>query len=114
VFCENCVAKFATASGSVSWFGLVNTSSGSRYWFQLFTNVSTVTVASAGRHSGSRIRTKNWIRVAPSTTAASSSSPGIARMNGRRITIVMGSPNAPSARARPYRLSSSPILSSSR
>ena len=39
--------------------------------------------------------------VAPSITAASSSSAGIARMNGRRITIVIGSANAASGSATP-------------
>ncbi len=51
----------------------------------------------AGRDSGSRIRKKNLSLVAPSTTAASSSSPGIARMNGRKMMIVIGSENAASA-----------------
>ncbi len=72
------------------------------------------TVMSAGRDSGSRIRRKNRIRVAPSTIAASSSSPGMARMNGRRITIVTGSENAASGRATPNRLSFRPICWSSR
>ena len=60
------------------------------------------------------MRRKKAIRVAPSTTAASSSSPGTSRMNGRRITIVSGSPNAASGRATPSGLSSRPSLSSIR
>jgi hypothetical protein len=44
--------------------------------------------------------------VAPSTVAASSSSAGIARMNGRRMTIVTGSENAASGSATPNRSSS--------
>ena len=44
--------------------------------------------------SGSRIRQKKPSRVQPSITAASSSSTGIVRMNGRRMTMVTGSPNA--------------------
>ena len=62
-------------------------------------------MVSAGRDSGIRIRRKNRILVAPSTTAASSSSPGIARMNGRRMMIVTGSANAASGSATPNQLS---------
>ena len=64
--------------------------------------------------SGSRIRQKNPSRPAPSTTAASSSSPGIARMNGRRMTIVIGSENAACGIATPSGFSSSPSSRSSR
>src|SRR5947207_14359125 len=72
------------------------------------------TVIRAGRDSGSRIRTKKRILVAPSTVAASSSSAGIARMNGRRMTMVTGSENAASGSATPNRLSFMPIFCSSR
>ena len=82
--------------------------------FQLVTKASIATVIRAGRDSGSRIRTKNRILVAPSTVAASSSSAGIARMNGRRMTIVTGSENAASGSATPNRLSFMPIFCSSR
>ena len=78
------------------------------------TNARIATVTSAGRDSGSRMRRKNLIRVAPSTTAASSISAGMARMNGRRITIVMDSENAASGIATPNGLSSRPMRSSSR
>ena len=67
-----------------------------------------------GRDSGSRIRAKNFSLVAPSITAASSISAGIARMNGRRITIVMDSENAASGIATPNRLSSMWMRCSSR
>ncbi len=46
------------------------------------------------------------ILVAPSTTAASSSSPGTARMNGRKMMTVIGSAKAASGRATPSQLSS--------
>ncbi len=71
-------------------------------------------MTSAGRDSGSRMRAKNVSRVAPSTTAASSISAGIARMKGRRITIVMDSENAASGIATPNRLSSRWMRCSSR
>src|SRR5690349_13439252 len=87
-------ANAAVPSGSVYSAGRPSTSSGSRNAFQLLTTASTDTVTSAGRDSGSRMRRKNRIRPQPSMVAASSSSPGMARMNGRRITIVTGSANA--------------------
>ena len=49
-----------------------------------------VTVTSAGCDSGTRTRRKNPNRLQPSIAAASSSSAGIARMNGRRMMIVIG------------------------
>ena len=65
-------------------------------------------MVSAGVDSGSRMRQKNPSRLAPSSTAASSSSPGMACMNGRRITIVTGNENAASGIATPQKLSSMP------
>ena len=56
---------------------------------------------SAGRDSGSRMRQKNPNVAQPSIAAASSSSTGMARMNGRRMMIVIGSPNAASGSATP-------------
>ena len=49
--------------------------------FQLATSASTETVASAGRAIGSRIRQKKPNALQPSSVAASSISPGIARKN---------------------------------
>ena len=65
------------------------------------TTARIATVISAGRESGSSTRQKKPNREQPSIAAASSSSTGTARMNGRRITIVSGSPNAASGSATP-------------
>jgi hypothetical protein len=85
-----------------------STSSGSRYWFQLVTNASSPTVINAGFASGSRICAKYRNRLAPSTSAASRSSPGMARRKGRRMSMVTGSAKAPSGIATPNWLSSRP------
>ena len=47
VSCEYCDWKVATPSGRVKSDSSLNTSNGSRYWFQLVTKASTVTVTSA-------------------------------------------------------------------
>ena len=72
------------------------------------TMASTATVARTGRDSGRRIRQKNPNDPQPSIDAASSSSVGMLRKNGRRMTIVSGRPKAASGRAIPSGLSSSP------
>ena len=50
------------------------------------------------------IRQKTWMRDAPSMTAASSSSFGIAMRNGRRMMIVTGSANAACGSATPHQV----------
>ena len=74
--------KFITPSGSVHCSGPWKTSSGSRNAFQLVTSASTLTVASAGRDSGTTIRQRNPNVEHPSTRAASSSSFGMLPKNG--------------------------------
>ena len=74
--------------------------------FQLVITDRIVTVISAGRVSGSRTRQKNPNDVQPSIAAASSSSAGTARMNGRRMITVIGIPNAASGSATPSSVSS--------
>ena len=64
------------------------------------TMASTLTVASAGRASGSSTRQKNPNELQPSIRAASSSSVGMLRKNGRRITIVSGRAKRPGAARR--------------
>ena len=59
--------------------------SGSRNAFQVVTTASTLTVASAGRARGRRTRQKKPNELQPSIRAASSSSAGMLRKNGRRI-----------------------------
>ncbi len=61
-----------------------------------------------GRASGSTIRKKNPTRVTPSTNAASSSSRGMARRNGRMMMTVSGSAKATCGTMRPHRLPTSP------
>ena len=56
--------------------------------FQLVITDKIVTVSSAGRVSGSKMRQKKPNDVHPSIAAASSSSAGTARMNGRRMITV--------------------------
>ena len=70
----------------------------------------TLTVARAGRESGSSTRQKNPNGPQPSMRAASSSSVGMLRKNGRRMTIVSGSPKAACGIATPSGLSDSPSL----
>ena len=65
-------------------------------------------MASAGRDSGSSTRQKNPNGPQPSIAAASSSSIGMLRKNGRRMMIVSGRPKAASGSATPSGLSSSP------
>ena len=66
------------------------------------TTASTLTVARAGRARGSRTRQKNPNELQPSIRAASSSSAGMLRKNGRRMTIVSGSANAACGSATPH------------
>src|SRR5271156_2852854 len=72
------------------------------------------TVVTAGLDKGKRILRKKLKRLAPSTTAASSSSPGIDRRKGLRMKIVIGREKAASGMAAPSRFSSNPIWRSSR
>ncbi len=67
-----------------------------------------------GRLSGTTIRQKKPRREAPSIAAASSSSFGIARRNGTRMTMVPGSANAICGTMIPARLFTSPRLRISR
>ena len=76
--------------------------------FQVVTIASTLTVASAGRDSGSSTRQKKPNEPQPSMRAASSSSIGMLRKNGRRMTIESGSPKAACGSATPSRLPDSP------
>ena len=69
---------------------------------------NTLTVAMAGRDSGSSTRQKNPNEPHPSMRAASSSSNGMLRKNGRKMTIESGSPKAACGRATPSRLPDSP------
>ena len=62
------------------------------------------TVTTPGSDSGTTIRKKKPSRLAPSIDAASSSSLGIARRNGTRMMIVVGSANAICGRMMPARL----------
>ena len=88
--CRSCTgsrswSRRAAASSSIPSDSIT---SGSRNWFQLTTMASTATVARTGRDSGSRIRQKNPNGPQPSIAAASSSSFGMLRKNGRRMMIV--------------------------
>ena len=104
-----CVEKLVTPSGSVQFdSGRTAPPAAAGTAFQLPTMASTATVASTGRDSGSRIRQKKPNGPQPSIGAASSSSVGMLRKNGRRMMIVSGSPNAAWGRATPSGLSSSP------
>ena len=92
-----------TPSGRVHWFAVRRTSSGSRNAFQLPTMARTATVASAGRDSGSSDPPEEAERAAavdarPRPPARS----GMARKNGRRMMIVMGSAKAACGRATPH------------
>jgi hypothetical protein len=58
--------------------------------FQLVMKASTATVTRAARESGSRMRQKKTSLLAPSISAASCSSPGIAAIKGRRMMTVIG------------------------
>ena len=71
---------------------------------------STETVASTGRDSGSRMRTKKRNGPQPSMAAASCRSDGMLWKNGRRMMIVIGRPKAACGSATPSGLSSSPRL----
>ena len=88
----------------------MSTSSGSRKAFQLATMTSTETVARTGRDSGRTIFQKNRNGPHPSRAAASSSSAGMLRKNGRSTMIVVGRANAACGRATPSGLSSRPKL----
>ena len=104
-----CVLKLVTPSGRVQFSASDSITSGSRNWFQLETSASTATVTRTGFDSGRRMRKKNPSGPQPSIAAASSSSFGMLRKNGRRMMIVSGSAKAASGRARPSGLSSSPM-----
>ena len=97
-----------TPSGSVHWSASFRTTSGRMNAFQVVTMASTLTVARAGRASGSSTRQKNPNEPQPSIRAASSSSTGMLRKNGRRMTIDSGSPKAACGSATPSRLPDSP------
>ena len=86
----------------------MSTSSGSRKAFQLATTASTETVARTGRDSGRTIFQKNRNGPQPSMAAASSSSAGMLRKNGRSTMIVVGRANAACGRATPNELLISP------
>ena len=58
----------------------------------MFVNWKMPTTTKAGIESGSMIRTKIPTSPAPSTRAASISSPGIAVKKFRKISVVIGSP----------------------
>ena len=100
--------KFMTPSGSVHWYSPLSRISGRRNAFQVLTIARTLTVASAGRASGSRTRQKNPNVLQPSILAASSSSAGMLLKNGRRMMIVRGSPKAASGSATPRKFPDSP------
>jgi hypothetical protein len=82
--------RVARASGSVAWSGVLMITSGHRKLFQLDIKANTAKVASAGRTFGKMMRVKMVRCPAPSTSAASSSSVGTAKIDWR----IKKTPNA--------------------
>ncbi len=91
---EYCELNCCTPSGRVNCEMSLRMNSGSRYAFQLATNARMPVVSTPGSDSGIIMRKKNDSRLQPSTIAASSISAGMARRNGTRMMIVVGSANA--------------------
>src|SRR4029079_5166739 len=81
------------ASGTVYLAGSWMNESANRYSFQAEMNASSPVVTRPGRISGSSTLRNVCIGVAPSTNAASSSSPGIERKKFVSTQMVKGSVN---------------------